>query len=64
MIKQIRNSLYTTTLAMTPFLLSGCGPDDGNDKRVAVAVTTLLFFIVSMAVGQIKASRAASVRAA
>ncbi len=49
---------------MTPFLLSGCGPDDGNDKRVAVAVTTLLFFIVSMAAGQIKTWRAASVHAA
>jgi hypothetical protein len=64
MIKQIRNSLYATTLAMTPFLLSGCGPDDGSNKRTAIAVTALLFFIVSMAVAQLNASRAASARAA
>lgn len=64
MIKQLRNSLCTTTLAMTPFLLSGCGPDNGDNKRVAVAVTALLFFIVSMAVGQLKAPRGSSGRTA
>lgn len=64
MLKLIRSSLATTALAMTPFLLSGCGPDDSNNKRAAVAVTALLFFIVSMAVGQLKANRAASGRAA
>lgn len=64
MLKLIRNSLTTTALAMTPFLLSACGPDDGNNKRTAVALTALLFFIVSMAVGHLKASRAASGHAA
>jgi hypothetical protein len=64
MIKRIRDSLYTTTLAMTPFLLSGCGPDDGTNKRVAVAATTLLCFIFAAAFGQLKAGRAASGRAA
>ena len=65
MIKQIRNSLYTTALAMTPFLLSGCGPDnEGGNKRVAIAIAGVLFLIVSMAVGQYKTARAASMHAA
>jgi hypothetical protein len=64
MIKQIRSSLTTTALAMTPFLLSGCGPEDGGNKRVALAVTGLLFFIFSMARGQLKAARGASAHAA
>jgi hypothetical protein len=65
MIKQLRTSFTSTALAMTPFLLSGCGPDnEGGNKRVAIAIVAVLFLIVSMTTGQVKAVRAASGRAA
>lgn len=64
MIQQICRNLTTTALAMTPFLLSGCGPDNDNNKRTALVVTGLMLYIFSMAVGQLKARRTVSTHAA
>jgi hypothetical protein len=33
MLKSIRNSLTTTVMAMTPFLLTACGDDPNNDHK-------------------------------
>jgi hypothetical protein len=60
MIKQLRSTLNTAALAMTPFLLSGCGPDDGSNKRVAEVVTVVLCLVCVAAARQLKTRHAAS----
>ena len=51
MLKSFRDSLLTTAMAMTPFLLVACG-DDGSDtgkQRFEMVVLSLLFMTVSFA---------------
>jgi hypothetical protein len=58
MLTSIRRSLSTTALAMTPFLLSACGGDDPNTKRVAVVLLVALCFTVSLAADLLRTAHA------
>ena len=49
MLKAIRSSLFNTTIAMTPLLLSACGDDNSNQKFEIAIILPLLFFTVSLA---------------
>lgn len=51
MLKSLRASLYTTAVAMTPFLLAACGDDGSNDKKASALLMTLalLTFAATMA---------------
>jgi len=59
MLISIRRSLSTTALAMTPFLLSACGGDDPNTKKVAVALAVAVCFTVSLAADLLRTARTA-----
>jgi hypothetical protein len=51
MLKSFRDSLLTTAMATTPFLLTACGGDDGTDtnQKFEMVLLPLLFFTVSLA---------------
>lgn len=56
MLKSVRNACYSTTMVMTPFLLTACGGDDnGQHKKVAIAVVALLCFTFTLLGDQFKA---------
>jgi len=56
MLKSLRSSLMTTTMAMTPFLLTACGDDgkDGQTRFEIVILAALLCCTVSLAHGWLK----------
>lgn len=56
MLASIRRSLSTTALMATPFLLTACGGDDANTKKVAVALVLAVCFTVSLAADLLKSS--------
>ena len=62
MLASIRRSLSATFLAMSPFLLSACGDDTSNNKKVAVSLlfAALAFCTVSLAasLGKVRQGRA------
>ena len=58
MLKAIRKSLFNTTVAMTPLLLTACGGDDTDTQKFEVTVLLpLLFFTVSLAHQTLKTRR-------
>ena len=50
MLKSFRDSLLTTAMAMTPFLLTACGGDDSTNtnQKFEIVLLPLLFFTVSV----------------
>ncbi len=50
MLASIRNSFYTTAVAMTPFLLTACGDDDKTKGGTNFEILLLpaLLFVVTM----------------
>ena len=50
MLKSFRDSLLTSAMAMTPFLLTACGGDDGTNtnQKFEIVLLPLLFFTVSV----------------
>ncbi|HZR35725.1 MAG TPA: hypothetical protein VFA75_10145 [Nevskia sp.] len=56
MLTSIRRSLSISALAATPFLLTACGGEDSNTKKVAVALVLAVCFTVSLAADLLKSS--------
>ena len=59
MLKSFRDSLLTTAMAMTPFLLTACGDDPNNKpiQKFEIVVLALLICTVSFAHNWFKARR-------
>ena len=56
MLKSIRDCLFTTAMAMTPFFVSACGDDTSNSpQKFEIVVIPLLFFTISLAHSWLKA---------
>jgi hypothetical protein len=51
MLKSFRDSLITSAMFMTPFLLCACGndPNDQGKQKFEMVLLPLLFFTVSLA---------------
>jgi hypothetical protein len=51
MLNSLRNGVRTAVVAMTPFLLTACGDDNSNNKKVAMSLllAALAFCVVSFA---------------
>lgn len=56
MLKSFRDSLLTTAMAMTPFLLSACGddPDPNSKQKFEMVLIPLLFCTVSLVHSSLK----------
>jgi len=64
MLKSFRDSLLTTAMAMTPFLLTACGDEGENSpQKFEIVLLPLLFFTVSLAHSALKSRRPASQQA-
>jgi hypothetical protein len=58
MLRSLRNSLYTTAVMATPFLLSACGDDSNSpQQKFEIVLLPLLFFTVSLAQGYLQERR-------
>ena len=65
MLKSFRDSLLTTAMAMTPFLLTACGDDTTNGQsKFEIVVLVLSCSTVSVAHSWLKSRKAATPLAA
>ena len=64
MLKSFRDSLLTTAMAMTPFVLSGCGEDtNSGPQKFEIVAIPLLFFTISLGHSWLKNRRPATQQA-
>lgn len=61
MLKSFRDSLFTTAMAATPFLLSACGDDTtSGQSKFEIVVLALLCCTVSLGHSWLKTRRGAA----